>query len=82
MRRSSLSLMDLATVSIRWLLLMAPVAAVTTPFDEWAHQRVTLANVSIALRCHGTGPPLLLVHGYPEHSVRNQPFSYFFEVFP
>ncbi|OCL03335.1 alpha/beta-hydrolase [Glonium stellatum] len=39
------------------------------PFDNWAHQRVQLKDVSIHFRYAGTGPPILLVHGNPQHSL-------------
>lgn len=39
------------------------------PFDDWLYQRVALPDVNIYFRYAGTGPPVLLVHGYPEHSV-------------
>lgn len=39
-------------------------------FNSWAHQRVALNNSSIHFRYAGSGPPVLLVHGVPEHSVR------------
>ena len=39
------------------------------PFDDWDHGRVALENVSIAFRFAGQGPPVLLVHGNPQHSV-------------
>ncbi|KAL8314721.1 hypothetical protein RB593_008366 [Gaeumannomyces tritici] len=39
------------------------------PFDDWGHLRVVLHNVSIHLRYAGSGPPLLLVHGNPQHSL-------------
>lgn len=40
-----------------------------THFDDWAHQRVALQDVSIHLRYAGSGPPLLLVHGNPQYSL-------------
>ena len=52
------------------LFLAQIVSGVIVPFDDWQHQRVALKDVSIHFRYHGTGPPLLLVHGYPQHSVR------------
>ncbi|RYP51203.1 hypothetical protein DL768_003409 [Monosporascus sp. mg162] len=39
------------------------------PFDKWEHGRVALEDVSIHFRYAGTGPPLLLVHGNPQHSL-------------
>ena len=41
------------------------------PFDDWLYQRVALPDVNIYFRYAGTGPPVLLVHGYPQHSVRS-----------
>jgi hypothetical protein len=38
-------------------------------FDEWDHERIQLDDVSIHFRYHGTGPPILLVHGFPQHSL-------------
>lgn len=40
-----------------------------TNFDDWAHQRIALQDVSIHFRYAGTGPPLLLVHGNPQYSL-------------
>lgn len=39
------------------------------PFDDWLGQRVALPDVNVFFRYAGTGPPVLLVHGYPQHSV-------------
>jgi hypothetical protein len=38
-------------------------------FDDWEHERTQLDDVSIHFRYHGTGPPILLVHGFPQHSL-------------
>jgi pimeloyl-ACP methyl ester carboxylesterase len=38
-------------------------------FDDWQSQRIQLDDVSIHFRYHGTGPPVLLVHGFPQHSL-------------
>ena len=46
-----------------------------TPFDDWLYQRVALPDVNIYFRYAGTGPPVLLVHGYPEHSVSTPRWS-------
>ncbi|KAF4468992.1 phenylacetyl- ligase [Fusarium albosuccineum] len=45
------------------------LAAPTTDFDGWEHGRVALEDVSIHFRYVGSGPPLLLVHGNPQHSL-------------
>lgn len=44
-------------------------AAALTNFDDWEHGRVALDDVSIHFRYAGSGPPLLLVHGNPQHSL-------------
>lgn len=38
-------------------------------FDDWEHERIQLDDVSIHFRYHGEGPPILLVHGFPQHSL-------------
>lgn len=38
-------------------------------FDDWPHQRIQLDDVSIHFRYFGSGPPVLLVHGFPQHSL-------------
>lgn len=48
-----------------WLHVQAQII----PFDEWEHQRVALKDVNIHFRYAGQGAPLLLVHGFPQHSV-------------
>ncbi|RYP09974.1 hypothetical protein DL765_008243 [Monosporascus sp. GIB2] len=50
-------------------LATAVHAADLIPFDKWEHGRVALQDVSIHFRYAGTGPPLLLVHGNPQHSL-------------
>ena len=51
------------------ILLVTATYAAVLPFDEWPHQRISLPNVSIHFRYAGSGPPLFLVHGNPQHSV-------------
>lgn len=48
---------------------LASIVAATSSFDTWAHGRVALNDVSIHFRYAGSGPPLLLVHGNPQHSL-------------
>ncbi|KAF2259501.1 putative hydrolase [Lojkania enalia] len=38
-------------------------------FDDWHHQRIQLEDVSIHFRYFGSGPPVLLVHGFPQDSL-------------
>jgi pimeloyl-ACP methyl ester carboxylesterase len=39
-------------------------------FDDWNHQRIQLEDVSIHFHYYGSGPPVLLVHGFPQHSLQ------------
>ena len=64
--------MMLAIALLKLLLLgilLQFAAAELVPFDDWLYQRVALPDVNIYFRYAGTGPPILLVHGYPQHSV-------------
>ncbi|KAF5007379.1 hypothetical protein FDECE_6310 [Fusarium decemcellulare] len=49
--------------------LLVATASALTNFDDWEHGRVALQDVSIHFRYAGSGPPLLLVHGNPQHSL-------------
>ncbi|KAK7739964.1 hypothetical protein SLS53_005558 [Cytospora paraplurivora] len=51
------------------ILLASAFASALSSFDSWPHLRVALQDVSIHLRYFGTGPPILLVHGNPQHSL-------------
>ena len=57
-------------------LVTASLASLTTAtvpaWDDWPHGRVALKDVGIHFRYAGSGPPLLLVHGNPQHSVSLQ----------
>ena len=69
--------------SFKWLLVSMVLQLAATdlvPWDDWLYQRVALPDVNIHFRYAGTGPPVLLVHGYPEHSVSADYFSRFFAV--
>lgn len=55
--------------SVLTVALLPLILADTAPFNDWDHGRVQLSNVSIHFRYAGSGPPLLLVHGNPQHSV-------------
>lgn len=60
---------------MKHLLLAAIIAqlslatALVLPFDSWPHQRIRLPDVNIHFRYAGSGPPVLLVHGFPQYSV-------------
>lgn len=54
---------------ISTLALVISTAIAATEFDDWEHGRVALNDVSIHFRYAGSGPPLLLVHGNPQHSL-------------
>ncbi|KAH7085983.1 Alpha/Beta hydrolase protein [Paraphoma chrysanthemicola] len=51
------------------LALYRSSLAQLTSFDDWEHERIQLDDVSIHFRYHGSGPPILLVHGFPQHSL-------------
>lgn len=57
-------------LSIAFLIITAcSLIDALQPFDEWNHGRIQLKDVSIHFRYSAGGkPPLLLVHGFPEHS--------------
>ncbi|KAF4626395.1 hypothetical protein G7Y89_g11768 [Cudoniella acicularis] len=40
-----------------------------SPFDEWSCQQVPVEHGTIFLRYAGTGQPVLLLHGVPQHSL-------------
>lgn len=49
--------------------LAARSALALQPFETWGHERIQLEDVSIHFRySQGGKPPVLLVHGSPEHS--------------
>jgi hypothetical protein len=52
-----------------WAFFVFSVLAEVSSFNHWPHLRIALPDVSIHLRYYGSGPPLMLVHGFPEHSV-------------
>lgn len=56
----------LASISLLFSVCAADVAS----WDSWPHQRIKVTDdVSLHLRYYGTGPPVLLIHGNPQHSV-------------
>ncbi|KAK5703857.1 hypothetical protein LTR97_002870 [Elasticomyces elasticus] len=56
-------------ISIKSIALLPAVAFALQPFNTWEHERIQLIDVSIHFRYSASGkPPLLLVHGFPEHS--------------
>ena len=49
--------------------LLVSLSFATQPFHEWHHGRIQLKDVSIHFRYSVSGkPPLLLIHGFQEHS--------------
>ena len=63
--------MAMALLKSLFLALVLPlVVADLIPFDSWDLQTVALPDVNIFFRYAGGGPPILLVHGYPQHSIR------------
>ena len=41
--------------------------SMTLPMDGFTEQRIDVGEVQIAAEVGGAGPPLLLLHGYPQH---------------
>lgn len=39
------------------------------PFETWEVRRAQVGDVSMVYRIAGEGPPLVLVHGWPQHSL-------------
>ena len=73
-----------AITSFKILLLLLSIltqraATDLVPFDDWLYQRVALPDVNIYFRYAGTGPPVLLVHGFPQHSV-TAPLAFLFPI--
>ena len=61
--------MYLSLISYCLLPALCSLATALQPFNEWSHGRIQLQDVSIHFRYSASGkPPLLLVHGFPEHS--------------
>ena len=50
-------------------ILSSVANAALVKFEDWHHQRIHLKDVQLHLRWAGSGPPLVLVHGFPQHSV-------------
>lgn len=57
------------TTTLLSLLPFLPLATPLIPFDSWDHGRIALPSVSLHFRYAGSGPPLLLIHGNPQHSL-------------
>lgn len=47
----------------------ATQAALKHPFETWEIRRAQVNDVSITYRIAGEGPPLVLLHGWPQHSL-------------
>ncbi|KAF4980437.1 hypothetical protein FZEAL_3553 [Fusarium zealandicum] len=56
-------------IQLAMVALLTTAVKAATDFDNWEHGRVALEDVSIHFRYAGSGPPLLLVHGNPQHSL-------------
>jgi pimeloyl-ACP methyl ester carboxylesterase len=58
------------------LVLAAPAIAraqgalaSAAPFEQWSIGRAKVGDVSIVYRYAGNGPPVMLLHGWPQHSL-------------
>jgi pimeloyl-ACP methyl ester carboxylesterase len=66
----------LVAISLPWALsLQAAVSNTAAPatavnrIEEWKTGRVQVGNVALFYRYAGNGPPLVLLHGWPQHSL-------------
>ncbi|PWW72425.1 putative hydrolase [Tuber magnatum] len=58
------------TITLTALLFsFTATTAEVPPFDSWPSRRIKLPEVFIHLKHHGAGPPLVLLHGQPQHSL-------------
>jgi pimeloyl-ACP methyl ester carboxylesterase len=48
---------------------LAQMPASRSAFDGWSSGRVRAGDVSLFYRHAGKGPPLVLIHGWPQHSL-------------
>jgi pimeloyl-ACP methyl ester carboxylesterase len=69
-RRSLMQMVTaLAGVSALGPALAQPLSS-NEPFDSgWTHGRVKVGDADIFYRRAGNGPPVLLIHGWPQHSL-------------
>lgn len=56
-------------ISLILVFLGIVSGSTTSDFGKWRHGRVKVDGSSIHFRYAGNGPPLILIHGNPQHSV-------------
>lgn len=57
------------SISLSAFSALSSTVSALQAFDGWSHGRIQLPDVSIHFRYSASGkPPILLVHGFPEHS--------------
>lgn len=66
---SALALSLTAPASFAQTAETAAAAVAIAPFEGWEIGRAQIGEVSIVYRKAGEGPPLVLVHGWPQHSL-------------
>ena len=55
-------------VLLSYLLFVGAIAT-QTEWKDWQHGRIRSQDVQIHFKYAGKGPPVFLVHGFPQHSV-------------
>lgn len=59
----------LFSASLAAAFIASAAAAAVPEWNQWAHGRVLVNNITMHYRWAGSGPPILLVHGNPQPSV-------------
>lgn len=71
------AMIQLVHISLIFVLLGLVSGSTTSDFDKWRHGRVKVDGIGLHFRYAGSGPPLVLIHGNPQHSVG---FSSYFRL--
>ncbi|KAM0445213.1 hypothetical protein ACHAO4_009918 [Trichoderma viride] len=58
-----------SAASLATAFIASAAAAAVPEWDQWAHGRVLVNNITMHYRWAGSGPPMVLVHGNPQPSI-------------
>lgn len=61
--------MRLGIVRLLAAVLLLSMGQAKASFESWSTGRVQVGEVAIFYRYAGNGPPLVLLHGWPQHSL-------------
>ncbi|KAF5259074.1 hypothetical protein FOXYS1_10331 [Fusarium oxysporum] len=62
-------MIQLVHISLIFVLLGLVSGSTTSDFNKWRHGRVKVDGIGLHFRYAGSGPPLVLIHGNPQHSL-------------